>query len=138
MVDAHLIDALLTSVVIGTSSQESDYRPFSLVSLRFVWTRLFLCRARLTHSYATQIPEDLIQAAAQGLADSLTPDERYRNLLYPEVERIREVTITIAKTIIRSAQKAGVDTKIELRSMTDVELDTYVRAQMYHPLIESR
>ena len=78
----------------------------------------------LTRSTLHQIPEDLIQAAAQGLADSLTPDERYRNLLYPDVDRIREVTIAIAKTMVRSAQKAGVDTKIELRSMTEVELDT--------------
>jgi hypothetical protein len=35
-----------------------------------------------------QIPEELVHAAAQGLADSLTTGETERNLLYPDVERV--------------------------------------------------
>ena len=35
-----------------------------------------------------QIPEELVHAAAQGLADSLTVGETERNLLYPDVERV--------------------------------------------------
>lgn len=84
------------------------------------------------------IPEDLIQAAAQGLANSLTSEERYRNLLYPDVDRIREVTISIAKTVIRSAQKAGVDSNEPLRDITDAELESYIREKMYHPLVSPK
>ncbi|GAA5960500.1 hypothetical protein JCM3765_003657 [Sporobolomyces pararoseus] len=81
------------------------------------------------------IPEEMVHASSQGLADSLTPDEIERNLLYPDVERIREVSITIALKVIRSAQKLGVDRAEELRSMNDRELEEYVRKQMYHPLL---
>ncbi|GAA5841738.1 hypothetical protein JCM3766R1_005167 [Sporobolomyces carnicolor] len=81
------------------------------------------------------IPEEMVHASAQGLADSLNSDECERNLLYPDVERIREVSITIALKVIRSAQKLGVDRAEELRSMSDRELEEYVRNQMYHPLL---
>ncbi|GAA6063694.1 hypothetical protein JCM10212_000273 [Sporobolomyces blumeae] len=81
------------------------------------------------------IPEEMIHASAQGLADSLTADELERDLLYPDVERIREVSITIALKVIRCAQKLGVDRAEELRGMSDRELEEYVRAQMYHPLL---
>ncbi|GAA5877685.1 hypothetical protein JCM16303_000204 [Sporobolomyces ruberrimus] len=81
------------------------------------------------------IPEEMVHASAQGLADSLTPAETERNLLYPDVERIREVSITIALKVIRTAQKLGVDRAEELRSMNDRQLEEYVRRQMYHPLL---
>lgn len=81
------------------------------------------------------IPEEMVHASAQGLADSLTSDELERDLLYPDVERIREVSITIALKVIRSAQKLGVDRAEELRSMSDRQLEEYVRQQMYHPLL---
>lgn len=100
----------------------------------------------------------MVHASAQGLADSLTPAETERNLLYPDVERvsgptsapprafancfspwrqkqIREVSITIALKVIRTAQKLGVDRAEELRSMNDRQLEEYVRRQMYHPLL---
>ncbi|GAA6009498.1 hypothetical protein JCM11491_003579 [Sporobolomyces phaffii] len=81
------------------------------------------------------IPEEMVHASAQGLADSLNSDETERNLLYPDVQRIREVSITIALKVIRSAQKLGVDRAEELRAMNDRELEEYVRRQMYHPLL---
>jgi malate dehydrogenase (oxaloacetate-decarboxylating)(NADP+) len=77
----------------------------------------------------------MIHAAAQALSESLTSEERARNLLYPDVERIREVSIIIAHGVIRSAQKLGVDRHEALRSKTDEELTRYIRDQMYHPLI---
>ncbi|GAA5825984.1 hypothetical protein JCM5353_008986 [Sporobolomyces roseus] len=83
------------------------------------------------------IPEEMVHASAQGLADSLNANETERNLLYPDVERIREVSITIALKVIRSAQKLGVDRAEELRSMSDKELEVYVRKQMYHPLLDA-
>lgn len=49
--------------------------------------------------------------------------------------QIREVSISIALKVIRSAQKLGVDRAEELRSMSDRELEEYVRRQMYHPLL---
>ncbi|GAA5945963.1 hypothetical protein JCM10213_006206 [Rhodosporidiobolus nylandii] len=84
---------------------------------------------------ASRIPEELVHAAAQGLADSLTPDEVERQLLYPDIERIREVSIKIAVSVIRTAQKLGVDRNEALREKSDAELYSHVQTQMYHPLL---
>ncbi|ORY77633.1 hypothetical protein BCR35DRAFT_305399 [Leucosporidium creatinivorum] len=82
------------------------------------------------------IPEDLVHASAQALADSLTVEEKERNLLYPDVERIREVSMTIAVGVIRAAQKLNVDRNEELRGMNDAQLLAFVQNQMYHPLLD--
>lgn len=82
-----------------------------------------------------QIPEEMVHASAQALADSLTTEERARHLLYPDVERIREVSIAIAAGVIRSAQKLGVDQNEKLRGMDGCQLEKYISGQMYHPLV---
>lgn len=79
----------------------------------------------------------MVAASAQALATSLNSDEKARNLLYPDVERIREVSIRIACGVIRSAQHLNVDRNEALRSLTDEELENFVAKQMYHPLITS-
>ncbi|GAA6032978.1 hypothetical protein JCM8097_000081 [Rhodosporidiobolus ruineniae] len=84
---------------------------------------------------ASRIPEEMVHAAAQGLSISLTPGEVERNLLYPDIERIREVSIKIAVAVIRSAQQLGVDRNEALRGKTDAELEAFVQGQMYHPLL---
>lgn len=86
----------------------------------------------------TTIPDSLIHASAQALADSLTSGERARDLLYPDVERIREVSIAIAVGVIRAAQKEKVDKETGLRSLTDAELESVVRERMYRPLVEEK
>lgn len=86
---------------------------------------------------ASQIPEELVHASSAALAASLTSEERARNLLYPDVERIREVSIEIAVGVIRSAQKLGVDRNEKLRSMSQEQLIDFVRNQMYHPLVDA-
>ncbi|GAA5821572.1 hypothetical protein JCM11251_000913 [Rhodosporidiobolus azoricus] len=86
---------------------------------------------------ASKIPEELVHAASSGLASSLTPDELERNLLYPDIERIREVSIKIAVSVIRTAQKLGVDRNEKLRDMTEAHLHSYVQTQMYHPLLNN-
>ena len=47
----------------------------------------------------------MVEASALGLADSLTPAERADDLLYPRLERIREISAYIALRVIRQAQK---------------------------------
>ncbi|GAA5865088.1 hypothetical protein JCM8547_007708 [Rhodosporidiobolus lusitaniae] len=84
---------------------------------------------------ASKIPEELVHAAATGLANSLTAGELERNLLYPDIERIREVSIKIAVTVIREAQKLGVDRNEKLRDMSEAQLLSWVQNNMYHPLL---
>jgi malate dehydrogenase (oxaloacetate-decarboxylating)(NADP+) len=54
----------------------------------------------------TSIPDNIMHTAARALANSLTQHERDTlHLLYPALDRIRDVTVTIAKEIVREAQK---------------------------------
>ena len=46
------------------------------------------------------------QASALRLAGSLFWDERALELVYPRIERIREISAHIAVKVIRAAQKA--------------------------------
>jgi len=48
----------------------------------------------------------MVEASSLGLAGSLTKEEIALDLLYPRVERIREISAQIALTVIRAAQKA--------------------------------
>ena len=47
----------------------------------------------------------MIEAASLGLADSLTDEERGSDLVYPRIERIRDISAQIAQSVIRTAQK---------------------------------
>lgn len=48
----------------------------------------------------------MVQASALGLAGSLSWDERALELVYPRIERIREISAHIAVKVIRAAQQA--------------------------------
>jgi malic enzyme len=48
----------------------------------------------------------MVEASSLGLAASLTEEEIASDLLYPRIERIREISAQIAMTVIRAAQKA--------------------------------
>ena len=48
----------------------------------------------------------MIEASSLGLADSLTPEERTHDLLYPRIQRIREISALIILKVVRAAQTA--------------------------------
>ena len=82
---------------------------------------------------ASKVTDSMVEASSLGLADALTPDERAADLLYPRVDRIREISEDIALAVIRAAQKAGVDRSIDLRTMSDAEVRAFVRERMWNP-----
>ncbi|KAF9548182.1 malate dehydrogenase [Agrocybe pediades] len=84
-------------------------------------------------SRAAEVTDSMVEASSLGLASSLTDDERAAGLLYPRIERIREISAFIAKEVIRAAQKAGVDRSVGLRSKSDAELDRFIRQRMWNP-----
>jgi malate dehydrogenase (oxaloacetate-decarboxylating)(NADP+) len=83
---------------------------------------------------ARNVTDSMVEASALGLADALTPDERADDLIYPRLERIRDISAHIACAVIRAAQKAGVDQSPELRSMSDAELNAHVKGKMWNPM----
>ena len=82
---------------------------------------------------ASAVTDTMVEASALGLADALTDAERADGLLYPRVERIREISGHIARAVIRAAQKAGVDRAPDLRAMPDEALLAFVRERMWNP-----
>ncbi|KAJ8586788.1 malate dehydrogenase [Rhizopogon salebrosus TDB-379] len=85
-----------------------------------------LCRAK-------SVTDSMVEASALGLASSLSWDERALELVYPRIERIREISANIAVKVIRAAQKAGVDNSTDLKRMDDTLLLEFVRRKMWNP-----
>jgi malate dehydrogenase (oxaloacetate-decarboxylating)(NADP+) len=84
-------------------------------------------------SHATKVTDGMILAASESLAHCVTEEEFDRGLLYPDVSRIREVSLDIARDVIKKAQKEGVDGKGELRGFSDAELDEHIKSMIYNP-----
>jgi len=87
-------------------------------------------------SKATTITQSMIYSSASALSTSLTPSERDQGCLYPAISRIRDVSVVVARGVIRAAQEAGVDREVRLRGMGDEELERWVRERMYDPHTE--
>ena len=56
-------------------------------------------------SRASSVTDSMIEAASLGLANSLTDEERSLELVYPRIERIRDISAQIALAVIRAAQE---------------------------------
>jgi malate dehydrogenase (oxaloacetate-decarboxylating)(NADP+) len=84
-------------------------------------------------SKCVSITQSMIYASAESLATSLNEEERSQGWLYPDVTRIREVSVVVTRGVIRAAQEANVDRDLKLRKMSDEELDKYIMTKMYDP-----
>ncbi|KAK7685594.1 hypothetical protein QCA50_011461 [Cerrena zonata] len=84
-------------------------------------------------SRASSVTDSMVEAASLGLANSLNDEERALDMVYPRIERIREISSDIALSVIRAAQKAGVDRHNDLRSMNDVALVDFIKSRMWNP-----
>jgi malate dehydrogenase (oxaloacetate-decarboxylating)(NADP+) len=70
---------------------------------------------------AERVTDEMITAAAMALSEALTEEEQEKKLLYPRLERIREVSARVARGVVRQAQKDGVDTQLALRGLGECE-----------------
>jgi malate dehydrogenase (oxaloacetate-decarboxylating)(NADP+) len=84
-------------------------------------------------SQAGKVTDAMILTASESLASCVTEEEFSRGLLYPDISRIREVSLNIASDVIRTAQKDDVDGHKDLRSLSDAELKDFVKSRMYNP-----
>ena len=55
-------------------------------------------------SRASSVTDSMVEAASLGLANALTADERALDMVYPRIERIRQISAEIAFSVIRAAQ----------------------------------
>lgn len=89
-------------------------------------------------SKATTITQSMIYASATSLSNSLHPSETSKGWLYPELARIRDVSVIVAMGVIKAAQEAGVDREQSIKGIGDDELEKWVRSKMYDPLTETQ
>ncbi|KAK9895328.1 hypothetical protein P389DRAFT_205404 [Cystobasidium minutum MCA 4210] len=80
------------------------------------------------------IPEDLIHTSANALAQATTEEEKAQFMMYPRLERIREVSGTIAFKVIRKCQELGIARNDKIKGMSDKQLHAYIHQNMYDPL----
>lgn len=69
-------------------------------------------------SGATRITDGMITASAIALSEALNEEEVEAGLLYPRLNRIREVSAEVALGVVKAAQKDQVDTKADIRDMS--------------------
>ncbi|KAI9452431.1 hypothetical protein F5148DRAFT_502718, partial [Russula earlei] len=82
---------------------------------------------------ASRVTDSMVEQASVALAASLDADERAADLVYPRLDRIREISSRIALAVVRAAQNASVDDAPPLRHVTDNTLLTYIQEQMWDP-----
>lgn len=87
-------------------------------------------------SKAVSVTQDMIYASAESLSTSLNKQEVADGWLYPDIRRIREVSVIVTRGVIRAAQANGVDRELALRNISDEQLDTYIKERMYDPFNE--
>lgn len=85
---------------------------------------------------SVHVTQEMIYASAVGLAESLTEEERAKSWLYPSLDRIRDISVHVARTVIRAAQKENMDKNKTLQWLSDTDLDTYIKTKMYNPAHE--
>lgn len=86
---------------------------------------------------AVEVTDSMFYAAAAALSESLIAEEKHRGLLYPGVTRIRDVSVHIARGVIRAAQEAKVDRETGIKHTNDAELERWIKERMYDPHLEN-
>ena len=87
-------------------------------------------------SKAVNVTDEMIYASGDGLSRSLNDEEQKAGWLYPDVSRIRDVSVSVTRAVIRAAQADKVDREMSLRNMSDKDLEQYIRERMYDPTKE--
>jgi malate dehydrogenase (oxaloacetate-decarboxylating)(NADP+) len=106
---------------------------FTDVEIRYVFPGIGLGAIL---SKAVSVTQNMIYASAEALSTSLLPEEVAENWLYPDIRRIRDVSVIVTRGVIRAAQTDGVDRELALRNISDEELEEFIRQRMYDPFKE--
>ena len=84
-------------------------------------------------SKSTNISSEMIYTSAVALSTAVNQTELNAGMLYPEITRIREVSVVVAREVIRQAQKQHLDRERKIRDFNDDKLDSWIRNKMYDP-----
>jgi malate dehydrogenase (oxaloacetate-decarboxylating)(NADP+) len=71
------------------------------------------------------------------LSTAINTTELNDGRLYPDIDRIREVSIIVAREVIREAQRQGLDRETTIRGLSNAKLDAWIKERMYDPTKEN-
>jgi malate dehydrogenase (oxaloacetate-decarboxylating)(NADP+) len=83
-------------------------------------------------SKAVEVTDSMIFASGEALTKCMTAEEHSLGLLYPDITRIRDVSVVVARNVIRAAQEAKVDRETGIHGLSDGDLDAWIRVRMYN------
>ncbi|MBW0496105.1 hypothetical protein O181_035820 [Austropuccinia psidii MF-1] len=83
------------------------------------------------------ISDKMIEASALALSDAMTDEERQCGLLYPRLNRIREISTMVAMRVIRQAQEEGLVGNSVVGDFSDPDLKAYIQEKQYRPAFMS-
>ena len=75
----------------------------------------------------------MITASAMSLSTAINAEEEAASLLYPRLDRIREVSARVAAGVVKKAQEQGVDTNKDLRGLNEEELVAAMQKLQWQP-----
>lgn len=88
-------------------------------------------------SKASAVTENMVMASSEALSAQLLESERKSGLLFPELERIRELSSFISMRVAKAAIADNVARNHELASLHDDEdaMLAYIKARLYDPFV---
>lgn len=89
---------------------------------------------------AKTVSDKMLYVAAEALANFVTKEELSQGKVFPPLNRIRDVSESVAVAVIKQAMKEGQATKLDSKHFDDLE--SFVQSKMYDPvyvpLVEKR
>ncbi|OBZ87729.1 NADP-dependent malic enzyme [Choanephora cucurbitarum] len=84
-------------------------------------------------SKTTSVSDDMLNSAAKALANSLTPEEVERGLIYPSLARIREVSSVVATAVIEQTMNEKL---AKIDQIPEKQIKSFVESHMWSPEVE--
>lgn len=90
-------------------------------------------------SEASQITQTMIYASGISLSNALNGEEISQGLLYPDLARIRDVSVQVASGVIQAAlETPGLVRNARFNLTVPDELERAIRQKMYDPYTEGK
>ena len=84
-------------------------------------------------SETNELNDDMIYEASIALANSLNDQEIKDGLLYPRLNRIREISAQVAASVAKAALRTNVGQNLKLKQLNDDQLLNYIKYKQYDP-----
>jgi malate dehydrogenase (oxaloacetate-decarboxylating)(NADP+) len=88
---------------------------------------------------ASKVTDEMVYTSAAALAGCLNSEEIQKGLIYPNIERVRDASIVVAREVMKAARREGVSTLpesqwLEWEEWGDVALTSFIKQRIYNPM----